>query len=58
MNPNFHLAFPVTDIQSTREFYEGLPGCKKGYSVFSAPRGNAIEFKPFQNKERVFVYSS
>ena len=26
----FHLAFPVTDLQKTREFYEGLLGCEVG----------------------------
>ena len=26
----FHLAFPVTDLQKTRDFYEGLLGCKVG----------------------------
>ncbi|MEM9917217.1 MAG: VOC family protein [Bacteroidota bacterium] len=26
----FHLAFPVTDLVKTREFYEGLLGCKVG----------------------------
>ena len=33
MNPSFHLAFPVRDIQSTREFYGGLLGCKIGRST-------------------------
>lgn len=26
----FHLAFPVTDLKKTREFYEGLLGCSVG----------------------------
>lgn len=26
----FHLAFPVTDLEKTREFYEGLLGCEVG----------------------------
>jgi len=26
----FHLAFPVTDLQKTRDFYEGLLGCTVG----------------------------
>ncbi|RMG76608.1 MAG: glyoxalase [Bacteroidetes bacterium] len=26
----FHLAFPVTDLAATREFYEGLLGCSVG----------------------------
>ena len=26
----FHLAFPVTDLQKTREFYEHLLGCEVG----------------------------
>jgi len=26
----FHLAFPVTDLQKTRHFYEGLLGCEVG----------------------------
>ncbi len=26
----FHLAFPVTDLPSTRRFYEGLLGCTVG----------------------------
>lgn len=33
MIPSFHLAFPVKDIQSTRDFYEGLLGCKTGRSA-------------------------
>ena len=30
MNNPFHLAFPVKDLVKTREFYEGLLGCKVG----------------------------
>ncbi len=30
MNNPFHLAFPVKDLAKTREFYEGLLGCKVG----------------------------
>ena len=30
MLPLFHLAFPVTDLETTRAFYEGLLGCKVG----------------------------
>ena len=26
----FHLAFPVRDLASTREFYEGVLGCEIG----------------------------
>jgi extradiol dioxygenase family protein len=26
----FHLAFPVTSLEKTREFYEGLLGCEVG----------------------------
>jgi extradiol dioxygenase family protein len=26
----FHLAFPVTDLKKTRDFYEGLLGCTVG----------------------------
>jgi extradiol dioxygenase family protein len=26
----FHLAYPVTDLKKTREFYEGLLGCSVG----------------------------
>ncbi len=33
MNNPFHLAFPVKDIQETREFYENLLGCKVGRSA-------------------------
>jgi hypothetical protein len=33
MNNPFHLAFPVKDIQETREFYEKLLGCKVGRSA-------------------------
>lgn len=33
MNPSFHLAFPVKDLQSTRDFYDGLLGCKIGRST-------------------------
>lgn len=28
--PRFHLAFPVTDIEATREFFVGLLGCEVG----------------------------
>jgi hypothetical protein len=28
--PPFHLAFPVNDIESTRQFYSGLLGCEIG----------------------------
>ena len=31
----FHLAFPVLDLESTREFYGGILGCREGRS---APR--------------------
>ena len=31
--PCFHLAFPVQDIESTREFYVGLLGCREGRSA-------------------------
>ncbi len=30
--PPFHLAFPVTDLEATRAFYEGLLGCRVGRS--------------------------
>jgi uncharacterized protein len=30
--PPFHLAFPVTDLASAREFYGGLLGCAEGRS--------------------------
>lgn len=30
MNAPFHLAFPVKELPSTREFYEGLLGCGVG----------------------------
>jgi len=33
MNNPFHLAFPVKDIQETREFYENLLGCTVGRSA-------------------------
>ena len=29
----FHLAFPVTDLAATREFYTKLIGCKEGRSA-------------------------
>jgi extradiol dioxygenase family protein len=29
----FHLAFPVTDLASTRAFYGGLLGCTEGRSA-------------------------
>ena len=29
----FHLAFPVTDLSSAREFYGGLLGCPEGRSA-------------------------
>ena len=28
--PPFHLAFPVTDLEATRQFYVGLLGCVTG----------------------------
>jgi extradiol dioxygenase family protein len=28
--PPFHLAFPVTDLQKTRAFFEGVIGCRIG----------------------------
>lgn len=28
--PRFHLAFPVRDIETTRQFYAGLLGCRIG----------------------------
>lgn len=39
--PPFHLAFPIRDIESTREFYVGLLGCKEGRS---APRWIDFDF--------------
>ncbi|TXB67562.1 VOC family protein [Phaeodactylibacter luteus] len=30
MQPPFHLAFPVSDLAETRQFYEGLLGCSIG----------------------------
>lgn len=32
MNNLFHLAFPVHDLESAREFYGGLLGCEEGRS--------------------------
>ena len=29
-SPPFHLAFPVTDLAATRDFYGGLLGCRIG----------------------------
>lgn len=29
-NPPFHMAFPVSDLVSTRAFYEGVLGCEIG----------------------------
>ncbi len=29
-SPPFHLAFPVTDLAATREFFAGILGCKVG----------------------------
>ncbi len=31
--PCFHLAFPVRDVESTRDFYAGLLGCREGRSA-------------------------
>ena len=31
--PPFHLAFPVRDVESTREFYAGVLGCPVGRSA-------------------------
>jgi len=33
MSVPFHLAFPVTDLEATRTFYEGLLGCAVGRSA-------------------------
>ncbi|PSR11607.1 MAG: glyoxalase [Bacteroidetes bacterium] len=33
MNPPFHLAFPVTDLEATRTFYADLVGCEVGRSA-------------------------
>lgn len=33
MTSPFHLAFPIKDIESTREFYGGLLGCEIGRST-------------------------
>ena len=30
MNPPFHLAFPVSSLSDTRDFYENLLGCSVG----------------------------
>ena len=30
--PAFHLAFPVTDLAASRDFYGGLLGCREGRS--------------------------
>jgi len=30
--PPFHLAFPVSDLAASREFYGGLLGCREGRS--------------------------
>ena len=30
MNPAFHLAFPVADIEATRRFYVDILGCRVG----------------------------
>jgi hypothetical protein len=29
-NPAFHLAFPVSDLEATRAFFEGVLGCRVG----------------------------
>ena len=31
--PPFHMAFPVADLGETRQFYEGLLGCRVGRSA-------------------------
>ncbi|MEM9558481.1 MAG: VOC family protein [Acidobacteriota bacterium] len=33
MNPPFHLAFPVRDLESTRRFYGEILGCRLGRSA-------------------------
>ena len=33
MQPSFHLAFPVSDIEETRKFYEQVLECKVGRSA-------------------------
>ncbi|MCC5812786.1 MAG: VOC family protein [Ectothiorhodospiraceae bacterium] len=30
MNPRFHLAFPVTDLEAARRFYLDVLGCRQG----------------------------
>jgi extradiol dioxygenase family protein len=40
-SPRFHLAFPVTDLASTRAFYGELLGCREGRS---APEWVDFEF--------------
>jgi hypothetical protein len=37
--PIFHLAIPVTNLEATRKFYQGLPGCEV--------RGSSDEFVIF-----------
>lgn len=32
MTTPFHMAFPVKDLESTRQFYQGILGCKIGRS--------------------------
>lgn len=39
--PPFHLAFPVTDLESTRAFYGEILGCREGRS---APRWVDFDF--------------
>jgi extradiol dioxygenase family protein len=33
MRPRFHLAFPVQDLDATRDFYTGLLGAREGRSA-------------------------
>jgi hypothetical protein len=39
--PRFHLAFPVTDLESARDFYTGVLGCGTGRE---APRWIDFDF--------------
>ena len=42
MNTRFHLAFPVNDLEKSRQFYVGILGCKEGRSS-----DNWIDFNLF-----------
>ncbi len=60
--PRFHLAFPVTKLQSAaitfviapHVRFKGLPG-EQATMFFLDPFDNALEFKAFEHVEQLFA---